>query len=108
MILFDSLLYAIAYCISVQSKSKKMKAPFSLFFHQLDAEFDAERVVDPQQLDRHATYGRATHQVRPRPPEMPRPLVPTRVEQGRELPRIRREAADVRSIKRITIEATQA
>src|SRR5207248_1268792 len=72
------------------------------------AQFNPERVIDLEQFDGHPADRRAAHQVRPFPPKMSRPFMPTRVEERRELARPRVPAADVRTLKHITIIATQA
>src|SRR5208282_2344742 len=51
--------------------------------HQLFTELDTKRIIDIKHLDGDAANRRATDKACSLPPEMPRPLVPTRVKQRR-------------------------
>src|SRR5438094_7738145 len=75
------------------------------FSNKRSASLNVFLVVDLKDVDRGAADGRAPNEDRTVPSEVPRPLVPSRIEKPSLLAGFRIDAAEVRSFMEIAVEA---
>src|SRR5262245_28247903 len=72
---------------------------------EIPPELDAMRKIHLQDPDGGPALRRQPREHRPLPPEMTRPLMTARVEQGDDLPALRVDAGDVRPLVTVAREA---